>query len=186
MEKNIPPLASKQLESLLTDISEIKPHPENYKIHPPDQIKSLRASLKAFGCTSPIKANLDGLIVAGHGMYQLYLEDGYTHVPVMFEALDKQLSKAYLAADNETARKGLTDREKLYDILEGVIQIPDFDIEATGFDLDEVDGFLDALTETNPYGNCEIPDDSPEYNESIADEVDSCECPKCGYKFPKP
>ena len=58
MDKKIPPLASKQLEPLLTPLSDIKPHPDNYKVHPPEQIASLRASLKVFGCTAPIKANL--------------------------------------------------------------------------------------------------------------------------------
>lgn len=143
MEK-IPPLASKQLEPLLTPISDIHPHPDNYKIHTPAQIKDLRASLKAFGCTSPIKVNLQGVIVAGHGMYQLYLEDGYTHVPVMFEALDKQLSKAYLVADNETARKAETDQDKLNSILEFASEIPDFDIEAVGFSTEDLDSFLQS------------------------------------------
>lgn len=68
MEK-FPPLSSKQLEPLLVSIDDIQPHPENYKIHPPEQIKSLRASLKTFGWTTPIKANLKGVIIAGHGMY---------------------------------------------------------------------------------------------------------------------
>ena len=140
--KKIPPLASKQLEPLLIPIEDIRPHPDNYKVHPPEQIKNLRASLKAFGVTAPIKANLEGVIVAGHGMYQLYLEDGYTHVPVLYEALDKQLSKAYLVADNETARRAVTEQDKLNELLEGALGIPDFDIEAVGFSSEDIDSIL--------------------------------------------
>lgn len=146
MDKKIPPLASKQLEALLVPITDIKPHPENYKTHPPDQIKSLRASLKAFGCTSPIKANLEGLIVAGHGMYQMYIEDGYTHIPVVYEALDKQLSKAYLVADNETARRAITEDSKLAELLKGITDIPDFDIDAVGFTNDDYTQLLSDVT----------------------------------------
>ncbi len=141
MEK-FPPLSSKQLEPLLVSIDDIQPHPENYKIHPPEQIKSLRASLKTFGWTTPIKANLKGVIIAGHGMYELAQQDGYTHVPVEYCALDDNLSKAYLVADNETARRAETDHDKLNKILEESIQIPDFDIESTGFSSDYLNEIL--------------------------------------------
>ncbi len=205
MEPKIPPLASKQLEPLLTPLSDIKPHPDNYKIHTPEQLASLRASLNAFGCTQPIKVNLEGFIVAGHGMYQLYQEEGFTHAPVIYEALDKRLSKAYLVADNETSRKAEIDSDKLALLLQDAAEIPDFDFEATGFELEDLDIGLDnyqtPFTEHNDnyssqYNNSQnspsylnekyskIPEDSPEYDESIADEVKACVCPKCGFKFP--
>jgi hypothetical protein len=203
-ENKYPPLASKQLEPLLTPLSDIRPHPENYKQHPPEQIKALRASVKAFGVTAPIKVNLEGEIVAGHGMYQLYIEDGYTHAPVIYEALDKKLSKAYIVADNETARKAVTDQDQLSNLLQEISEIPDFDIESTGFNLEELDSILDIPEESsfsngyqnnssynnqnpNSYLNQKyntIPEDSPEYDESIANEVKACVCPKCGFKFP--
>jgi ParB-like chromosome segregation protein Spo0J len=151
-ENKIPPLASKQLEPLLTPLSEIRPHPENYKIHNSDQIQVLRASLKAFGCTQPIKANLEGFIVAGHGMYQLYLEDGYTHAPVIYEALDKQLSKAYIVADNETARKAVTNDDQLSSLLQEISEIPDFDIEAVGFSLEDLDSLLGQSLNPDEFG----------------------------------
>lgn len=144
MEKKIPPLASKQLEPLLVSISDIHPHPDNYKSHPPEQLRSLKASLKTFSWTTPIKANLEGVIIAGHGMYQAALEEGYTHVPVEFCALDKQLSKAYLVADNETARKAVTEDDKLSELLKGIEEIPDFDIEAVGFSLEDVNSLIDG------------------------------------------
>ena len=142
MTQKIPPLASKQLEPLLVPITDLTPHPENYKSHPPEQIKQLRASVKAFGWTAPIKANLEGVIVGGHGMFQLALEDGYTHVPALFEALDDNLSKAYLIADNETARRAVTEQDKLNELLEGALGIPDFDIEAVGFSSEDIDTLL--------------------------------------------
>lgn len=144
MTQKIPPLASKQLEPLLVSIEDIRPHPDNYKTHPPEQLRSLKASLKTFSWTTPIKANLEGFIIAGHGMYQAALEEGYTHVPVEYCALDKQLSKAYLIADNETARKGVTEQDKLNELLEGALSIPDFDIEAVGFSSEDIDSLLNS------------------------------------------
>jgi hypothetical protein len=143
MQEKIPPLSSKQLEPLLIPITDIHPHPDNYKIHNVDQLRSLKASLKTFSWTTPIKANLEGTIIAGHGMYQAALEEGYTHVPVEFCALDKQLSKAYLVADNETARKAETDKDQLNSLLSEISEIPDFDIEATGFSLEDLDSCFD-------------------------------------------
>lgn len=201
MEPKIPPLASKQLEPLLTPLSDIKPHPDNYKIHTPEQLASLRASLNAFGCTQPIKVNLEGYIVAGHGMYQLYQEEGFTHAPVIYEALDKRLSKAYLVADNETARRAETDSDKLALLLQDAAEIPDFDIEAVGFSDDEIDSLLESNqfqnfgsyseddgeqypqenTECNhEYNNGQIPASFKEYDETIETEH---RCPKCGYEW---
>lgn len=181
MEK-FPPLSSKQLEPLLVSIDDIQPHPENYKIHPPEQIKSLRASLKTFGWTTPIKANLKGVIIAGHGMYELAQQDGYTHVPVEYCALDDNLSKAYLVADNETARRAETDHDKLNKILDESIQIPDFDIEATGFSsdyLNEILGGVDSEIDSKP-NIAEAPDEFQEYDENIETNQ---KCPMCGYEY---
>lgn len=192
MDPKIPPLASKQLEPLLTPLSDIKPHPDNYKIHTPEQLASLRASLNAFGCTQPIKVNLEGYIVAGHGMYQLYQEEGFTHAPVIYEALDKRLSKAYLVADNETARRAETDSDKLALLLQDAAEIPDFDIEAVGFEEYELDKLLaeplefqgslnnDKNGSQNINSKNIMPDDFQEFDENIET---THKCPKCGYEY---
>lgn len=142
MEKKIPPLASKQLEEMLVPINSLTPHPENYKEHKEDQLAGLKASLKAFGWTKPICANPQGVIVAGHGMYQTAIENGYTHIPVEYLAFDNNQSKAYLVADNELQRKARTDDNKLNLLLSDISEIPDFDVEALGFDPDEFDSLL--------------------------------------------
>lgn len=192
MEPKIPPLASKQLEPLLTPLSDIKPHPDNYKIHTPEQLASLRASLNVFGCTQPIKVNLEGYIVAGHGMYQLYQEEGFTHAPVLYEALDKRLSKAYLVADNETARKAETDNDKLALLLQDAAEIPDFDFEAVGFEEYELDKLLaeplefqgslnnDKNGSQNINSKNIMPDDFQEFDENIET---THKCPKYGYEY---
>lgn len=147
MERKIPPLASKWLEDLLVPIDSIRPHPDNYKEHPDDQLDSLNASLLAFGWTKPICANPEGFIVAGHGMYLEALRKGYTHVPVEPVAFDKNQSKAYLVADNETTRRANTDQDKLIPLLKDISEIPDFDITATGFSEEEVDLFSNIDTD---------------------------------------
>jgi DNA modification methylase len=79
-------------------------------------------------------------------MYQAALEEGYTHVPVEYCALDEKLSKAYLVADNETARRAVTEQDQLNSLLQEISEIPDFDIESVGFSVDDID----LLIEHNP------------------------------------
>jgi hypothetical protein len=85
---------------------------------------------------------MHGVIIAGHGMYQAALEEGYTHVPVEYCALDEKLSKAYLVADNETARKAVTEQDQLSNLLQEISEIPDFDIESVGFSVEDLDSLL--------------------------------------------
>lgn len=166
MERKIPPLASKWLESILVPIDSIRPHPDNYKEHPDNQLDSLNASLLAFGWTKPICANPEGFIVAGHGMYLEALRKGYTHVPVEPVAFDKNQSRAYLVADNETARRANTDQDKLIPLLTDISEIPDFDITATGFSKEEVDLFSNIDTDfsfdTGPGEGNDDPEDMAE------------------------
>jgi hypothetical protein len=158
MEKRIPPLASKQLEEMLVPIENLKPHPENYKEHPDDQLSMLRASLLAFGWTKPIFANPKNQIVAGHGMYMAALEQGYTHVPVEYLAFDSNQSKAYLVADNELSRKAVTNQDKLDLLLTDISQFDDFDITATGFTPEDVEMLLNS----NELGSNEEAEDEAE------------------------
>lgn len=174
------------MEIKLLPLDQLKLFAKNPNKHPDKQINFLKKSMREFGFTSPILLSQDNMVIAGHARLQAATELGLNEVPTIFIDLPYEKAVAYVIADNQLARLAEVDTELMRELLEGALQIPDFDIEAVGFDLDEVNGFLDAPTETNPYENYVIPDDSPEYNESIADEVDSCECPKCGYKFPKP
>lgn len=137
--RKIPPLASKQLESLLSPISEIKPFPKNYKEHPQSQVSKLCKSLRAFGWTKPVCVNINGEIVAGHGMVEAAKEEGYTHIPVLYVTFDENQTKAYVVADNRLSEIAETNQDILSELLVEIAEIPDFDIEAVGFSLDEID-----------------------------------------------
>lgn len=53
----------------LLSVDELRPNERNARKHPADQVEQIAASIREFGFTSPILADLDddGLIVAGHG-----------------------------------------------------------------------------------------------------------------------
>lgn len=184
MERKIPPLASKILEPLLVPIGSIKPHPENYKEHPEDQLDSLNASLLAFGWTKPICANPEGFIVAGHGMYLEALRKGYTHVPVEPVPFDKNQSRAYIVADNETARRAKTNQDKLIPLLANISEIPDFDISATGFSKEEVELFTNIDTNFSFDDDTDInPGNSPENTGDDPEDMAEVEGERCGMSY---
>jgi len=60
----------------------------------------------------------------------------------------------------------------------------DFDILANEFELTDL---LEWGFETWEFGleDEKLPDSFPEYDESVADEVEFHECPDCGHKWPK-
>jgi len=60
----------------------------------------------------------------------------------------------------------------------------DFDVLANEFDVGDLMEWGFETWELG-IGEEELPEGFPEYDESIADDVEMCECPSCGHKFPK-
>lgn len=171
------------MEIVNRPLDQLKPFAKNPKKHPEKQISYLIKSMREFGYTAPILITADNMIIAGHARYEAAKQIGLAEVPTILIDLPYNKAVAYVIADNQLAKLAEDDEVLLRELLEEVTHIPDFDIEAVGFDTDEVDLFLDNL-ETNPYENYVIPEDSKEYDESIADEVKAIVCPHCGFKFP--
>lgn len=132
------------MEIQLLPLDQLKPFAKNPNKHPDKQINSLKKSMREFGFTSPILLSQDNMVIAGHARLQAATELGLAEVPTIFIDLPYEKAVAYVIADNQLARLAETDTELMMELLEGVLQIPDFDIEAIGFDLDEVNGLLDV------------------------------------------
>lgn len=65
-------------------IDEIKPYENNAKIHTPEQIEQIKASIRQFGMNDPIGIwSKDNIIVEGHGRLIACLELGYTEIPII-------------------------------------------------------------------------------------------------------
>jgi hypothetical protein len=48
----------------------VRPHPDNYRQHPPDQLAHIKASIKAHGIYRPLVVSSDDVVLAGHGLLQ--------------------------------------------------------------------------------------------------------------------
>lgn len=126
-------------------IDELKPFVKNPKKHPEKQIKFLQKSFKEFGWTNPILVAQDNMIVAGHGRWEAAKQAGFSEVPVIKLDMPYEKAVAYVVADNHLAELAETDTEQLAELLQEISQIEDFDIEATGFEMDDIDDMINEL-----------------------------------------
>lgn len=116
----------------VVQISELKPHPKNRNIHPPDQIERLAKILRYQGFRYPIKVSTTtGFVTSGHGRIEAAKANGWDSVPVSFQPYDDEAQEiADLTSDNAIASWAELD---LKAIGEDILPLgPDFDIELLG------------------------------------------------------
>lgn len=143
-------------------------------------LKRLETSLKEFGYIEPIIVNdVNMHVVGGNQRLTALKRLGYNEVDVIYVHIeDITKEKACNVALNKIS--GQWDNEKLKVVLEEIHLSP-IDIDLTGFEELELKQF-DIFEDEEDYI---IPDDEPEYDESIADDIDIIVCPSCGYEIPK-
>lgn len=137
--------------TVMVELDAIQAHPDNYNRHPPEQVAKLRASLREFGQPKPIVAWDRGggvyLCAAGHGLVMAARLEEWSEieVKVLPEEWDAARVKAYLVADNETARQSERDDVQLASLLEDVRNFDETLLPATGFTEEEYSELLDQL-----------------------------------------
>jgi DNA modification methylase len=128
-------------------IGELKANPNNPRKHSRQQVRAIATSIDAFGFNAPILIDRDNRIVAGHGRFEAAKLLGYSHVPaISLEHLDPQQARAYMLADNKLTDRSTWDDGKLAIHLKELSELVlDFEIEATGFELPEIDLRIQSL-----------------------------------------
>ena len=126
------------MEIKTVKISELRPHPKNPRVHPDSAIEKLVRSIKEFGWTNPILVSADGYILAGHARLKAAEKAGIEEVPVIYLPLEGAKAEAYLIADNRLQDETDWDLPKLKDLLLE-LDTGEFDLELTGFDMDEIE-----------------------------------------------
>lgn len=122
------------------DLSSLIPYARNSRTHSPEQVAQIAASIKEFGFTNPILIDETGGIIAGHGRVLAAQKLGLKTVPaITLSHLTETQRRAYVIADNKLALNAGWDDEMLR--LEfSELEQAGFDLELTGFSLDEIDG----------------------------------------------
>ena len=115
------------------DIDSIKPYKNNAKLHPDEQIRQIKKSIKDFGMDDPIGIWNDE-IVEGHGRLIACKELGYTEVPIIrLDHLSDEQRKAYTLVHNKLTMNSDFD----IDILnEELTSFESIDMTDFGFDID--------------------------------------------------
>lgn len=160
----------------LLDVSTLIPYARNARQHSGAQIAKLKALIAEYGWTNPILADLanGNQIVAGHGRQLAALEllrdgvkirlpSGDTLPPGRAPVIDcsgwsEAQRRAYVIADNQSALSSSWDMELLKIELEDLRSM-DFDLELTGFSVDELMDMLspEQLTDADPDEAPEVP-----------------------------
>lgn len=117
-------------------ISDLKPHPRNYRIHPEEQVKHLASSIRQHGFYKNIVVARDLTILAGHGAVLAATEAGMTHIPVARLDLDPDSTTALkiVTGDNELGRFAEIDDRILTEILKEVSEDDPLGLLGTGYD----------------------------------------------------
>lgn len=128
------------------DIDTIKPYKNNAKLHPKEQIEQIKKSIENFGMNDPIGI-WNNEIVEGHGRILACKELGYKQIPVIkLDHLTDEERKSYIIAHNKLTMNTDFDIDILRTELENLKEL-DFDLELTGFNVDELDDIFQTEEE---------------------------------------
>lgn len=115
------------------------PYARNSRTHSDEQVAQIAASIKEFGFLNPIIIDGDNGIIAGHGRVMAAQKLGIKELPCIEAShLTDAQRKAYVIADNKLALNAGWDNDMLRIELDELGEM-DFDLELTGFSLDEID-----------------------------------------------
>ena len=144
-------------------IKDLTPYARNSRTHSPEQVSQIAASITEFGFTNPVLIDAHGGIIAGHGRVMAAEHLGMGNVPCLrLSHLSEAQKRAYIIADNKLAMNAGWD-ESVLALELGELEDLGFDLELTGFDVDELKELF-ASNEATPEGETDA-DDVPEVRE---------------------
>lgn len=130
------------MEIIYKKVQELIPYVNNSRTHSEEQVNQICASINEFGFTNPLLIDEKDSIIAGHGRLMASKKLGMEEVPcIVLKGLTEAQKKAYIIADNKMALNAGWDEELLKIELENLKEL-DFDLELTGFNVDELDDIL--------------------------------------------
>jgi len=131
-----------KIETLKVEV--LVPYARNAKLHNDTQVAAIAGSIREFGFTNPVLVDADGGIIAGHGRVMAARKLGLTEVPcIRLAHLTDNQKRAYILADNRLGEIGGGWDEELLRLEFEELGELGFDLELTGFTLDEISA-LDA------------------------------------------
>jgi DNA modification methylase len=130
-------------------ISELKLDSENPVDHKPRQIRQIANSIEEFGFITPVVIDGNKKVIAGHGRIPAASLLGWTKVPTIYiDHLSEKQIKAFQIADNKLTKNSTWNERLLGEQLKFLSESElDFNIEVTGFEMAEIDMYIEGLSE---------------------------------------
>jgi len=131
-EESAPSYTSIPLETVAIGL--LKPHPRNYRQHPPDQLLHIIRSIEEHGVYRNVVVAEDYTILAGHGVVKALLQMGRPEVSVyrLPIAADSVQALKLLTGDNEIGHLAEVDDAMFTALLQ---EVKDYgDLVGTGYD----------------------------------------------------
>lgn len=153
---------SRVLEVVYRATTSLTPYEQNARHHPRRQMRKLQAAIEAFGFTSPLIIDEQGVVLCGNLRLATAIAMNMSQVPtIRLEGLSDSERRAFILADNRVSQEGSWNRQKLKAEFEA-LQSLCFELELTGFDTLEIESTLN-LDDDPPATN--VDDDSVEIDE---------------------
>lgn len=163
------------MEIVYKKVEDLIPYINNSRTHSEEQINQICASINEFGFTNPLLIDEKDNIIAGHGRLLASKKLKMEEVPcIILSGLTEAQKKAYVIADNKMALNAGWDFNLLSFELENLKEL-DFDLELTGFDVDEIDSLIGT--------NEDIEDNDYDEQELKENKTELHKCPECGCEF---
>src|ERR1700733_5759701 len=127
-------------------IARLKLNPRNPRLHSDKQIQQIARSVETFGFNVPVAVDSNLTLIAGHCRVLAARLLGITELPTirLDHLSDAQLS-AFMVADNRLAEISIWDDRLLAEQLKLLSEVElDFDLEATGFEMGEIDVVIEG------------------------------------------
>ena len=135
------------MEIIYKKVNDLIPYINNSRTHSEEQVNQIVASINEFGFTNPLLIDEKDNIIAGHGRLLASKKLKMEEVPcIVLSGLTEAQKKAYIIADNKMALNAGWDDELLKVELENLKEL-DFDLELTGFNVDELDDIFQVEEE---------------------------------------
>lgn len=138
---SLPIAPRRHLEIAYLPLDDLGLDPQNARLHKPAQIKQIARSITAFAFNAPILIDQDGKVLAGHGRILACRHLGWSEIPtIRIDHLTPEQARAFAIADNRLAETSCWDEAMLSGHFKLLSELDlDFDLEATGFTVGEID-----------------------------------------------
>jgi DNA modification methylase len=139
--------ADRPLSIMYRKVTDLKLAPGNPRRHSRKQIRQIARSIEAFGFNVPVLIDAQMGVIAGHGRVLAAGLLGLTQVPtISLEHLTEPQIHAFRIADNRLTENSSWDERLLAEQIKALAEVElDFNLEATGFEMGEIDVMIEGL-----------------------------------------